>query len=302
MAAPKKKPKPKDVLGKGLGAILEEVGAAYANEMSSRDDFSNTDELEIVSNINTQSIDPNPYQPRKHFDETKIGELSESIKKHGLLQPVVVVPNGNRYLLVAGERRLRAHILAGIEDIKAIVADVNLDDIRMRELALIENIQRENLNPMELAVSYRELIDVHRITHEGLADIVHKSRSQITNTLRLLLLGSYAQDALVDGKITQGHAKILVSLDDAEQKIAVDTIVGQKLNVRDTEQMLAQKSNGGKLAPQKPKSSYKIKKEKIEIILEKIPFESVVKNNKVEIVLQNDEEVERFISFCNQIH
>jgi len=131
---------------------------------------------------------------------------------------------------------------------------------------------------------------------------VHKSRSQITNTLRLLLLSSYAQDALVSGKITQGHAKILVSLDEAEQKIAVDTIVGQKLNVRDTEQMLTRKSSGGKLAPQKPKSTYKIVKEKREVILENIPFESVVKNNKVEIVLQNDDEVERFIAFCNQIH
>jgi len=302
MATPKKKTKPKDVLGKGLGAILEEVGAAYANEMSSRDDFSNTDVLEIVSNINTQSIDPNPYQPRKHFDESKLKELSESIKLYGLMQPIVVISNGDKYLLVAGERRLRAHILAGIETIKAIVADVKLDDVRMRELALVENIQRENLNPMELAVSYRELIDVHRITHEELADIVHKSRSQITNTLRLLLLGSYAQEALVDGKITQGHAKIIVSLDEPKQKIAVDTIIGQKLNVRDTEQMLAKKSVTSIISAGKAKNLYKIPKGKVGEILGKIPFESVVKNNKVEIVLRNDDEVESFIAFCNQIH
>ncbi len=302
MASPKKRQKPKDVLGKGLGAILEEVGAAYANEMSTRDDFSNTDELEAITNINTEKIDPNPYQPRKYFDESKIEELSDSIKRYGLMQPIVVIPNADRFLVVAGERRLRAHILAGIEEIKAIVADVNLDEIRMRELALVENIQRENLNPVELAVSYRELIDVHRITHDELSNIVHKSRSQITNTLRLLLLGQYAQEALINGRITAGHAKILVSLDEQKQKIAVDTIVGQKLNVRDTEKMLARKSSPKVASSKISKYIYKIQKEKAEKILEKIPFESAIKNNKIEIVLQNDEEVESFIAFCNQIH
>lgn len=295
---PSAKKKPRGALGKGLGAILEDVGAAYASEMSSRDDFSNTTSLEAVSNIDVEQIDPNPYQPRKNFDEQKIKELSQSIQRHGLLQPIVVMSNGDRYLLIAGERRLRAHKKANISVIKAIVADIDLDEIRMRELALIENIQRENLNPLELAVSYRELIEVHNITHEGLAEIVHKSRSQITNTLRLLMLGKYAQDALVDEKISQGHAKILVALDENQQKVAVDTIVGQKLNVRETEQML--QSNSKKHSTSKKSiNEFKISLEDKKLLGSILPFKHAVKGNKIEIMLRNDKELEEFMSFCN---
>jgi len=296
MAPPKKKPR--GALGKGLGAILEDVGAAYANEMSSRDDFSNTATLEAVSNIDVELIDPNPYQPRKNFDEQKIKELAKSIDRHGLLQPIVVIPNGDRYLLIAGERRLRAHKEAKIDSVKAIVADVNLDEIRMRELALIENIQRENLNPLELAISYKELIDVHNVTHEGLSEIVHKSRSQITNTLRLLMLGKYAQDALLEERITQGHAKILVSLDEDKQKVAVDTIVGQKLNVRETERMM---QSGDTVSPKRKKdtNSFVILEKDKKLISSLLPFGHVIKKNKIEIVLRNDKELEEFISFYN---
>jgi len=162
MASPKKRQKPKDVLGKGLGAILEEVGEAYASEMVTTEDIASSQIQEMIAELDIGLIDPNPYQPRKHFDEQKLRELSESIVQHGLLQPVVVVSMDERYILVAGERRLRAHMLANLETIKAIVASVDFDEIKMRELALIENIQRENLNPIELADSYKELIDVHR--------------------------------------------------------------------------------------------------------------------------------------------
>ena len=156
----------------------------------------------------------------------------------------MVIEKENGYLLIAGERRLRAHKLAKLPTIKAIIADADIDEFRMRELALIENIQRENLNAIELANSYAELIEVHNITHDELSSIVHKSRSQITNTMRLLGLSAYAKDKLSTGKISQGHAKVLVGLDEKMQKIIIDSIIGQKLSVRDAENMVKKyKSN-----------------------------------------------------------
>jgi ParB family chromosome partitioning protein len=224
-------------LGKGLGSILEEVGQAYENELS--EEKLREEELgEAVRELPLGLIDPNPYQPRKDFDPERLEELAESIRRHGLLQPVVVIPNGERWILVAGERRLRAHKLIEAETIRAIVADVDLDRLRMRELALVENIQREDLNPIELAEAYRELLEVHGITHEELASIVHKSRSQITNTLRLLSLSDYAKKHLVEGRLSQGHAKVLLSLPEEMQRIVVDTIIGQKLSVRETEELV----------------------------------------------------------------
>ena len=284
-------------LGRGLGAILEEVGEAYANEMITTEDIASSDIQDLVAEIPLSLVDPNPYQPRKHFDEVKLQELSDSIKNHGLLQPVVVVPMEERYILVAGERRLRAHKLAKLETIKAIVASVDLDEIKMRELALIENIQRENLNPVELAHSYQELIAVHDITHESLAKIVHKSRSQITNTMRLLVLGEYAQKALVDEKITQGHAKILVGLDMDKQKVLVDTVIGQKLSVRETENLVKRGKNSRVSSIKQPSNSYKIGKVQKEKITQRLPFKHKIKQHSVEIVLPNEEELIKFISF-----
>jgi len=284
-------------LGRGLGAILEEVGEAYANEISRTEDIVPSEIQELVTEINVAQVDPNPYQPRKHFDEEKLQELSESIKEHGLLQPVVVVSMEDRYILVAGERRLRAHKLANLETIKAIVADVDFDEIKMRELALVENIQRENLNPIELAHSYQELISVHNITHEALSRIVHKSRPQITNTMRLLELSSYAQKALVDQKITQGHAKILVGLDEEKQQIAVDTIIGQKLSVREAEQLVKRGKRSTASFGKTALDSFKITKKDKEKIGKLLPFSHKIKQHSVEIVLPNEEELIKFISF-----
>ncbi|MCK4440554.1 MAG: ParB/RepB/Spo0J family partition protein, partial [Sulfurovaceae bacterium] len=171
-------------LGKGLCSILDEIGQAYESQISSLDTHSS----EQIRNIPVDMITPNPYQPRKNFDKDSLFELSQSIKRHGLLQPIIVIDKGDNYLLVAGERRLKAHRLAGLDSIKSLIADVDIDEIKLRELALIENIQRENLNAIELAHSYNELIKVYEITHDALSNIVNKSRSQITNTIRLLAL------------------------------------------------------------------------------------------------------------------
>ncbi|WP_304648169.1 ParB/RepB/Spo0J family partition protein, partial [uncultured Helicobacter sp.] len=216
--------KKKLAMGRGLGAILSETAEAYEQNLS--------DNSSLVLELDVDIIKPNPYQPRKTFNLQALQELSESIKEHGLLQPVVVYDNGDGdYILIAGERRLRASKLAGLNNIKAIIAEIDFK--RMRELAIIENIQREELNPIELALSYEELLQEYGITHEELSKRIGKSRTQITNTLRLLQLSEEVQQMLIEDKISQGHAKMLVTLDEGEQKLIVDSIIGQKLNVRD---------------------------------------------------------------------
>ena len=286
-------------LGKGLGQILEEVGLAYETEMNEDDNFVESDVAERIRELDVASIDPNPYQPRKNFDEDRLNELADSIHQHGLLQPVVVVARGDRYILVAGERRLRAHKIAEIDTIRAIVAEVDFDDLRMRELALIENIQRENLNAVELAHSYQELLDVHAITHEGLAQIVHKSRSQITNTLRLLSLPPYAQQMIVEEKITQGHAKVLVGLEPEKVKILVDTIIGQKLSVRETENLLKEKKG---TLPRTTEASTSITYDPkwVAKLRQLLPLNHSFKGKKLEIVLPNEDALIQFITLLEK--
>jgi len=285
-------------LGKGLGEILAEVGQAYEKDLQTDGDWRTGEERgEQVEEIAVDRIDPNPYQPRKHFDEARLQELADSIRQHGLLQPIVVIPNGDRYLLVAGERRLRAHKLADLPVVRALIASVDLDDLRMRELALVENIQRENLNPIELAHAYQELLEVHRITHDGLARIVHKSRSQITNTLRLLTLSPFAQQKLVEGKITQGHAKMLAGLDPRREKVVLDTILGQKLSVRETERLLKRPGNSPKGSPRDRERFDPALLARLKAVL---PFEHTVRGHKLEMVLPNEDELMRFITLLEK--
>ena len=213
-------------LGRGLDSILSDVEQAYNKELNK----------DLVAEIDIDKIKPNPFQPRKNFSDEALKELSQSIERHGLIQPIIVIRDGDDFTLIAGERRLRASKLLGLSKIKAIVASIA--DKNLRELALIENIQRENLSPIELANSYQELINDYKITQEALSTIVKKSRTQITNTLRLLGLDEYTKKLIDDGKITQGHAKIMVGLNSDNQKLVADTIMGQKLSVRDTENLV----------------------------------------------------------------
>ncbi|WP_096019127.1 ParB/RepB/Spo0J family partition protein [Campylobacter lanienae] len=213
-------------LGRGLDSILGDVEQAYNKELNK----------ELVAEIDIDRIQPNPFQPRKSFSDEALKELSQSIERHGLIQPIIVIKDGSNFTLIAGERRLRATKLLGLSKIKAIVA--NIADKNLRELALIENIQRENLSPIELANAYQELINEYKITQETLSSIVKKSRTQITNTLRLLGLDDHTKSLIDDGKITQGHAKIMVGLSSEDQKLVADTIIGQRLSVRDTENLV----------------------------------------------------------------
>ncbi|MDQ7085552.1 MAG: ParB/RepB/Spo0J family partition protein [Sulfurovum sp.] len=281
-------------LGKGLGAILTEVEEAYEKDLADIDSFELESEGIRVEMLAVDSISPNPFQPRKFFDKQALKELGDSIVQNGLLQPIVVIERGDGYLLVVGERRLKAHKLVGLDTIKAVIADTTMDDFKLRELALLENIQRENLNAIELAHAYAELIDVHDITHAELSKIVHKSRSQITNTMRLLSLTPYAQEKVVSGKVTQGHAKVLGGLDEKKQKVIIDSIVGQKLSVRETENIVKKyKENTPKTLASKKELSKELSKI--------LPFSYTLKEKSIEIHFTDDKDRDKFLTFLKKI-
>lgn len=281
----------KKSLGRGLGAILEDVELAYKAELSGGNS-------EIVQEISLSDITPNPYQPRKNFDEAALEELSESIKRHGLIQPVIVIQKDDGYMLLAGERRFRATKMLGENKIKAIVADI--ESKSLRELALIENIQREDLNPIELANSYKELIDEYKITQDGLASIIHKSRVQITNTMRLLNLSDQTKEYIKDGKLTQGHAKVIVGLEPKDEKTAVDTIIGQRLSVRETENLV--KKLKDKNIPRvniKIDEEYSEQLENLKNILNKFNIKTKINAKNVTLEFENASQIRSFIDKIN---
>lgn len=282
----------KKVLGRGLSAIIEDVEEAYKQDIEQAKD--------LVREIRIEEITPNPYQPRVHFNEVALKELSESIKRHGLLQPIIVIEKADGYMLLAGERRLRASKLAGFTKIKAIVADI--ESKNLRELALIENIQREDLNPVELAIAYKELIEEYKITQEGLSEVIHKSRTQITNTMRLLSLSEQTKKYLSDGTLSQGHGKVLVGLDPKDEALVVNTILGQKLSVRDTELLVKKLKNTEEEIGQKLKTKPLDLSESFAAIknrLKALGFEAKAKNNVLTIHFDNNEAIELFLK---QLH
>ena len=275
-------------LGRGLDALLGEIDEAYDNEGTQRDEI-----LEIP----LKEIRPNPFQPRKSFNEESLQELAESIKNDGLLQPIVVTEDIDGYILIAGERRFRASKLAKMKEIRAIV--LNSDEHKMRQFALIENIQREELNSVELAEAYNELLKLHDITHDGLSVMIHKSRTHITNTLRLLQLSKMTKKALIEQKITAGHAKMLVGLDDKQQQLIVNSIIGQKLSVRDTECMIKSIKEQNQVSePLQNKASISKTYDfsKIENIFDTFNIGYKVKNNTLSISFTSENEIEEFIS------
>ncbi len=271
-------------LGRGLDALLGEIDEAYENEGSQRDEI-----LEIP----LKEIRPNPFQPRKSFDEVSLYELAESIKNDGLLQPIVVTEDIDGYVLIAGERRFRASKIAKLKEIRAIV--LNSDEQKMRQFALIENIQREELNAIELAEAYGELIKIHEFTHDELANMIHKSRTNITNTLRLLQLSSKTQKALLEKKITAGHAKVLVGLDDKEQQLMVNSIIGQKLSVREVEAMIKSMKSTESL-PTVKKSDYSYNFDSIKNIFSNYGIKIKTSKKSLTLEFNSQEEIENFMS------
>lgn len=220
----------KSGLGRGLGALINnESMEAFENKINEHG--------ELIHEVDINLIMPNKDQPRKNFDHEKIVSLSESIEDHGLMQPIVLKKKGGLYEIIAGERRWRACKHLGLKKIPSIIKDV--DDATIAQLALIENLQREDLNSIEEAMAYSRLIDEYQITQEKMSKIAGKSRVYITNTMRLLKLDDYIQVAIANKVISSGHGRALLALDnEKKRKKAYDFILSEELSVRATEELI----------------------------------------------------------------
>ena len=215
----------KFALGKGLGALIPE-------ELEVKEDQSNEKML-----ISINLIRSNDNQPRKAFDDEKIAELAESIKHHGIVQPIILKKDKEDYIIVAGERRWRAAKLLGLKDVPAIV--MNLTDKQVLEIALIENIQRENLNPIEEAIAYKQLLNEFNLTQEELSKRIGKSRVSITNTMRLMNLNINVQQYIIDGVISEGHGRVLLGISDENLQYEIaQKVIDEKLSVRELESIV----------------------------------------------------------------
>lgn len=283
---------------KALGRGLEQL---FASEVLDFDSFESnildSADQDDIKQIKLDDIRSNPYQPRKTFNEEALKELAESIKNYGVFQPIIVKKSIKGYDLVAGERRVKASKLAGLETIPAIIKDFS-DDM-MREIALLENLQRENLTAIELAWAYKGIIDSLHITQEELANKLGKSRSNITNVLGLLRLPKTVQDMVLEGKISMGHARELSKLEDKEQIIAyAKKIVDEELSVRDVEK-LTSTSLDKKVNPinrDKKVNEYKyVEKELREILGTKVK----IGNKKLEITFENNNDLDRILDIMN---
>jgi len=228
--------KPKRGLGQGLSALLGDYNPPDESVVAA--DSPSRMKMTDLTKIDIAFIDVNPWQPRTEFEEEALQELSESIKTHGLIQPITVRKiKGERYQIIAGERRVRASKLAELTEIPAYIRTAS--DMEMLEMGLIENIQRKDLNPIEVALSFQRLLDECNIRQEDLANRVSKSRSVVSNYLRLLKLYQPVQTAIVQGTITMGHAKMLASIEEEERQTAIlNKIVQEELSVRQVEELM----------------------------------------------------------------
>jgi ParB family chromosome partitioning protein len=227
----------RNALGKGLSALLNDSVSVLPNNNDLKTRPAEVDTVGSVNEIQIDDIEVNPFQPRSEFDAEALQELSDSIKLQGLIQPITVRRvNAHRYQLISGERRLRASKLAGLTSIPAYVRSAN--DQQMLEMALIENIQRENLNAIEVALSFQRMIDECHLKQEELGDRVSKNRSTVTNYLRLLKLPPSVQASIRDGEITMGHAKALIGIDDPTKQLYLHKqTVKEGLSVRKVEEL-----------------------------------------------------------------
>lgn len=245
--------KPNRGLGKGLSVLFSETEEDYGKSLLF--DETPAPKGEGVTQLDIGSIFANPNQPRKVFDETALRELSESIKKHGVIMPIIVNKSGDRYMIIAGERRFRASKLAGLDKVPVIVK--NYDEKQIKEISLIENLQREDLNPIEAATAMRSLMNDYGMTQDELADRIGKSRPAIANTLRLLDLSQEVIKMVANGNLSAGHARALVSVfSEADQIRMAQTAVREGLSVRDVEKLVREYKE-----PPEEKAKKKIKQE-----------------------------------------
>ena len=222
----------KPALGRGLSALLENAKTDITTKA-----IDNAPVLGSVSNIPISAIETNPFQPRTEFEEVALNELAQSIKEHGIIQPITVRKLGyDKYQIISGERRFRAAQLAGLTEIPAFIRVAN--DQQMLEMALIENIQREDLNPIDIALSYQRLMDECKLTQEEVSKRVGKQRSTVANYLRLLKLPAPIQKALKENAITMGHARALINIENEDKQLALFALIlEQDLSVREVEEL-----------------------------------------------------------------
>lgn len=280
----------KSALGKGLGALIPEVDEEKL-------DIDKNGILEVDINY----IAPNEKQPRKNFDEEKLIALSQSIKVNGLIQPILVTKNGEYYTIIAGERRWRAAKIAGLKKIPVI--EKELSDIEIMEISLIENLQREDLNPMEEAMAYKRLVDDFSLTQEEISKRVGKSRPAIANSLRLLNLDSRVANYIVEGTISEGHGRMLVSIDDKNMQYEIaKKIIDESLNVRQTEKLIKKLNEKKVVRDKKEKKDIYIKEieEKLKNILgTKVIINKSRKKGKIEIEYYSEDDFQRIMDIFN---
>jgi ParB family chromosome partitioning protein len=287
----------KSALGRGLGALINDI-----------DDVQVRPERDLSNEIEISKIEANPYQPRTKFDEESLNELAQSIKELGIVQPITVRKiHNNSYQLIAGERRYRAAKIAGLTSIPAYVRMA--EDDKMLELALVENIQREDLDSIEVAISYQRLIDECKLTQESLSDRVGKKRSTISNYLRLLRLPAEIQKGIREKKLLMGHARALVNVDDPRTQLEIFQItVENDFSVRKVEELVRNfnKNTEEKPAPEKavslPKEYESLKDHLANHFSAKVDLKRT-KNGKGKIIIpfKSDDDLERILAVLDQM-
>lgn len=287
-------------LGKGLDSMIPPKRTARAQAQDSAANKNANKSGEVILKIN--DVEPNKNQPRRTFNEDSLIELSESIKQHGVVQPLVVAKQKDYYEIIAGERRWRAAKIAGLKEVPVIIKDYSPQEIM--EVALIENIQREDLNPIEEAKAYKNLIDEYNLKQDQVAEKVSKSRTAVTNALRLLKLDDRVQEMLINENISSGHARALLGLDDAEKQYNIATqIFDEKLSVRETEKLVKQINRPEQ--PPKPKKELKndfVYRDIEEKLKEKIGTKVKINRKtedkgKIEIEYYSPEELEKILAY-----
>lgn len=295
MSAPKKK-----ALGKGLSAILKDPKL----DINSAKDSGANKVVGNVAEIDLESIETNPFQPRSNFDKQALEELAHSIKEIGIIQPITVRKSGfNQYQLISGERRFRASKLAGLKSIPAYIRLA--DDNGMLEMALIENIQREDLDAIEVALSYKRLMEECELNQEKLSERVGKQRSTVTNYLRLLKLQPLIQAGIRDKMISMGHARALINVSDEDIQLAIyRDVIAKDLSVRKVEEMVRNLKKPPKDPPRKPVLPEAYRKLRLQLneYFDTDVDLSRAKNGKGKIVIsfENDRDLERIINIINK--
>ena len=296
-------------LGRGLGSLLgildDEEEVVKAKPVAKKEPPKKVEipEGEVVEEIAIGLIDNNPDQPRKNFDPTALSELAQSIKLYGVIQPILVTRKGDRYMIVAGERRFRATKLAEKKTIPAIVKDFT--ESQVKEIALLENIQRQDLNPIETARAMKELMDSYNWTQEALADRLGKSRPGVANTLRLLSLCPEVIDLIEKGKLSAGHARSLVVVTNPEVQLKLaNQVVNSKLTVRDMENAVKEvsKENRKSMPKEKPEMSMEMREFKNNLehkFSTKIEIKGTEKKGKIIINYYNADDLDRIYEILN---